>query len=76
MPYFAACARRLAGNVWRRAGLVTAYRFSRAGKLFAEALWVLERPRSRSRQRMCAAAAIHWRQSLRNNDAYDLVRCL
>ena len=34
-----------------RAGLVTAYRFSRAGKLFAEALYVIDRPRTRSRQR-------------------------
>lgn len=33
-----------------RAGLVTAFRFSRPGKLFAEALWSLDRP-SRSRQR-------------------------
>ena len=33
-----------------RHGLVTAFRFSRAGKLFAEALWALHRP-SRSRQR-------------------------
>jgi hypothetical protein len=33
-----------------RHGLVTAFRFSRAGKLFAEALWALDRP-SRSRQR-------------------------
>lgn len=32
-----------------RNGLVTAFRFSRAGKLFAEALWSLDRP-SRSRQ--------------------------
>ncbi len=33
-----------------RHGLVTAFRFSRAGKLFSEALWALDRP-SRSRQR-------------------------
>lgn len=33
-----------------RNGLVTAFRFSRPGKLFAEALWSLDRP-SRSRQR-------------------------
>lgn len=33
-----------------RHGLVTAFRFSRPGKLFSEALWALDRP-SRSRQR-------------------------
>lgn len=34
-----------------RVGLVTAYRLTRAGKLFAEALWSLSRLRTRSRQR-------------------------
>lgn len=33
-----------------RQGLVTAFRFSRAGKTFAEALWTMDRP-SRTRQR-------------------------
>lgn len=56
-----------------RAGLVTAYRFSRAGKLFAEALWVLDRPRSRSRQRNVRSCRNSLEASLRNNDAYDLV---
>lgn len=56
-----------------RAGLVTAYRFSRAGKLFAEALWVLERPRSRSRQRNVRSCRNSLEATLRNSDAYDLV---
>lgn len=56
-----------------RAGLVTAYRFSRAGKLFSEALWVLDRPRSRSRQRNVRSCRNSLEASLRNNDAYDLV---
>jgi hypothetical protein len=56
-----------------RAGLVTAYRFSRAGKLFAEALWILDRPRSRSRQRNVRSCRNSLEASLRNNDAYDLV---
>lgn len=56
-----------------RAGLVTAYRFSRAGKLFAEALWVLDRPRSRSRQRNVRSCRNSLEATLRNSDAYDLV---
>ena len=56
-----------------RAGLVTAYRFSRAGKLFAEALWVLDRPRTRSRQRNVRSCRNSLEATLRNSDAYDLV---
>jgi len=56
-----------------RAGLVTAYRFSRAGKLFAEALWVFDRPRTRSRQRNVRSCRNALAATLRNSDAYDLV---
>lgn len=56
-----------------RAGLVTAYRFSRAGKLFAEALWVFERPRTRSRQRNVRSCRNSLEATCRNADAYDLV---
>lgn len=56
-----------------RAGLVTAYRFSRAGKLFAEALWVFDRPRSRSRQRNVRSCRNSLEATLRNSDAYDLI---
>ena len=56
-----------------RAGLITAYRFSRAGKLFAEALWVLDRPRTRSRQRNVRSCRNALAATLRNADAYDLV---
>ncbi len=52
----AAVARALQRDGWveafpDRAGLVTAYRLTRAGKLFAEAFWSLERRSSRTRQR-------------------------
>ena len=56
-----------------RAGLVTAYRFSRAGKLFAEALWVFDRPRTRSRQRNVRSCRNSLTATLKNSDAYDLV---
>ena len=56
-----------------RAGLITAYRFSRAGKLFAEALWVFDRPRTRSRQRNVRSCRNALAATLRNTDAYDLV---
>ena len=56
-----------------RAGLVTAYRFTRAGKLFAEALWVMDRPRTRSRQRNVRSCRNSLEATLRNSDAYDLV---
>lgn len=56
-----------------RAGLVTAYRFSRAGKLFAEALWIMDRPRSRSRQRNVRSCRNSLEVTLRNSDAYDLI---
>lgn len=56
-----------------RAGLVTAYRFSRAGKLFAEALWAFDRPRTRSRQRNVRSCRNALEATFRNADAYDLV---
>lgn len=56
-----------------RAGLITAYRFSRAGKLFAEALGALHRPRSRNRQRNVRSCRNSLEAALRNSDAYDLV---
>lgn len=56
-----------------RAGLVTAYRFTRAGKLFAEALWSLDRHRARSRQRNVRSCRNALVAALRNVDAYDLV---
>lgn len=56
-----------------RVGLVTAYRFSRAGKLFAEALWVLDRPRARARQRNMRSCRNALEAALKNVDAYDLV---
>lgn len=56
-----------------RAGLVTAYRFTRAGKLFAEALWVFQRPRARSRQRNMRSCRNALEAALRNVDAYDLI---
>jgi len=56
-----------------RHGLVTAFRFSRPGKLFAEALWALDRP-SRSRQRNMRGCrnALDAALLLRG-DAHDLV---
>ncbi len=56
-----------------RAGLVAAYRFTRAGKLFAEALWSLDRVRARSRQRNVRGCRNALEAALRNVDAYDLV---
>lgn len=56
-----------------RAGLVTAYRFTRAGKLFAEALWSLDRLRARSRQRNVRSCRNALEAARRNVDAYDLV---
>lgn len=56
-----------------RVGLVTAYRFSRAGKLFAEALWSLSRLRTRSRQRNVRGCRNALEAALKNVDAYDLV---
>ncbi len=56
-----------------RHGLVTAFRFSRPGKLFAEAIWSLDRP-SRSRQRNmrgCRNALEH--ALTERGDAHDLV---
>ncbi len=56
-----------------RAGLVAAYRFTRAGKLFAEALWSLDRVRARSRQRNVRGCRNALEAALRTVDAYDLV---
>jgi len=56
-----------------RVGLVTAYRFTRAGKLFAEALWSLSRLRTRSRQRNVRGCRNALEAALKNVDAYDLV---
>lgn len=56
-----------------RAGLVTAYRFTRAGKLIAEALWSLDRPRARARQRNMRSCRNSLEAAFRNVDAYDLV---
>lgn len=56
-----------------RTGLVTAYRFTRGGKLFAEALWAHERPHVRARQRNMRSCRNSVEAVLKNNDAYDLV---
>lgn len=56
-----------------RVGLVTAYRFTRPGKLFAEALWSLSRLRTRSRQRNVRGCRNALVAALKNVDAYDLV---
>jgi hypothetical protein len=56
-----------------RHGLVTAFRFSRAGKLFAEALWSLDRP-SRSRQRNMRGCRNALDAALSSRgDAHDIV---
>lgn len=56
-----------------RAGLITAYRFTRAGKLIAEALWALDRPRARARQRNMRSCRNSLEAAYKNVDAYDLV---
>ncbi len=56
-----------------RAGLVTAYRLTRAGKLFAEAFWSVERRSSRTRQRNVRSCRNALDATLRNLDAHDLV---
>src|SRR6185369_9377767 len=56
-----------------RQGLVTAFRLTRPGKLFAEAFWSLQRP-SRSRQRNMRSCRNALEAALRTNgDAHDLV---
>lgn len=56
-----------------RNGLVKAYRFSRPGKLFAEAFWALHRP-SRSRQRNMRGCRNALEAALsERGDAHDLV---
>lgn len=56
-----------------RHGLVTAYRLSRPGKLFAEALWTLDRP-SRSRQRNMRGCRNALEAALSpRGDAHDLM---
>jgi hypothetical protein len=56
-----------------RAGLVTAYRFTRAGKLFAQVLWELDRPRMRTRQRNMRSCRNSLQATLRTVDANDLI---
>ncbi|MBW8828229.1 MAG: ferrochelatase [Burkholderiales bacterium] len=56
-----------------RTGLVTAFRLSRPGKLFSEALWSLDRP-SRSRQRNMRGCRNALEAALsEKGDAHDLV---
>lgn len=56
-----------------RNGLITAFRFTRAGKLFAEALWTLDRP-SRSRQRNMRGCRNALEAALSDRgDAHDIV---
>lgn len=56
-----------------RTGLVTAFRLSRPGKLFSEALWSLDRP-SRSRQRNMRGCRNALEAALSDRgDAHDLV---
>ena len=56
-----------------RTGLVTAFRLSRPGKLFAEAFWSLDRP-SRSRQRNMRGCRNALEAALsERGDAHDLV---
>jgi hypothetical protein len=56
-----------------RHGLVNAYRFSRPGKLFAEAIWSLDRP-SRSRQRNMRGCRNALDAALdEKGDAHDIV---
>jgi hypothetical protein len=59
-----------------RHGLVNAYRFSRPGKLFAEAIWSLDRP-SRSRQRNMRGCRNALDAALEDKgDAHDIVDAL
>lgn len=73
-----AVMRRLLADGWLeqfadRTGLVAAFRFSRPGKLFAEALWSLDRP-SRSRQRNMRGCRNALEAALSDRgDAHDLV---
>lgn len=56
-----------------RHGLVTAFRFSRPGKMFAETFWALERP-SRSRQRNMRGCRNALEAALSDRgDAHDIV---
>ncbi|MBK4733339.1 Wadjet anti-phage system protein JetA family protein [Noviherbaspirillum pedocola] len=56
-----------------RSGLVTAFRLTRAGKLFAEAFWAMDRPSARTRQRNVRSCRNALDAALKNLDAYDLV---
>lgn len=56
-----------------RAGLVIAFRFTRAGKLLAEALWAVDKPQSRARQRNMRSCRNALSATLVNVDAYDLI---
>lgn len=70
--------RSLVSNGWLeqfadRTGLVTAFRFSRPGKLFSEAIWALDRP-SRSRQRNMRGCRNALEAAISDRgDAHDLV---
>lgn len=74
----AALMRALLRDGWlesfgERSGLVTAFRLTRAGKLFAEAFWAMDRPSARSRQRNVRSCRNALDAALKNLDAYDLV---
>ena len=74
----AAVARALQRDGWLetfadRAGLITAYRLTRAGKLFAEAFWSVDRRSSRTRQRNVRSCRNALDAALKNLDAHDLV---
>lgn len=73
-----AIIRSLLRNGWLetfpdRTGLVTAYRLTRGGKLFAEAFWAHERPHVRARQRNMRSCRNSVEAALKSTDAYDLV---
>jgi hypothetical protein len=56
-----------------RSGLITSYRFTRAGKLFAEALWEIERPRARARQRNMRSCRNSLEAVTHNGESHDLL---
>jgi hypothetical protein len=74
----AALMRALLRDGWlesfgERSGLVTAFRLTRAGKLFAEAFWAMDRPSARTRQRNVRSCRNALDAALKNLDAHDLV---
>ena len=56
-----------------RVGLVTAYRFTRPGKLFAEAFWSLNSKRAHSRGRNMRSCRNALESFFKNRDPYDLI---